>query len=231
MFWYRRDPGTDGVGVAITSAGSDLSDPPSARSRAFGELSEELGVQIAVVRQVHGATVLDMDALEVGSGPLLDLTDHAADALVTRRRRVALAIRVADCIPVLFADPGAGVIGAAHAGRAGLLAGVVGATVEAMTGRGAERIVAWVGPHLCGSCYELPEDIVSDASARLGVAPSRTDWGTLALDMTAAVVGQLESLGVEADVLSGCTRSDPTLHSWRRDHEDAGRQAGLVWLT
>ncbi len=230
MFWFRRSPDSDGVGVAVTSDEADFSDPPSSRLRVFDRLVDELGVKVAVVRQVHGASVLDVDDVPEMDGSLLDLTFSESDAMVSTRRGIALAVRVADCVPVLLADARASVIGAAHAGRAGLLEGVISATVEAMRVKGAREISAWVGPHLCGRCYELPSQVVNESSNRLGVAPTTTSWGTSSLDLTAAVTVQLDSLGVPSHLMDGCTRTDPNLHSWRRDGEAAGRQVGLVWL-
>ncbi|NEE53613.1 polyphenol oxidase family protein, partial [Streptomyces sp. SID8455] len=82
-------------------------------------------------------------------------------AVVTTRRGLALAVLTADCTPVLLVDTVAGVVGAAHAGRPGLVAGVVPAVVEAMTALGARpsRITAHTGPAVCGRCYEVPEEM------------------------------------------------------------------------
>ena len=106
-------------------------------------------------------------------------------------------VRVADCVPVLLADPHGGVIGAAHAGRKGLADGVVTACVEQMRQVGAQQISAWVGPHICGRCYEVPADMRDEVAAVEPVAASTTSWGTAALDIGAGVVAQLERLGVE----------------------------------
>ena len=79
------------------------------------------------------------------------------DALVTAEPGTVLMVRVADCVPVLLADAGRGVVAAVHAGRPGLAAGVVPAAVAAMRALGADRVTAWVGPHVCGACYEVPD--------------------------------------------------------------------------
>lgn len=228
MFWYRRDPGADGVGVAVTSAALNFADPPDPTT--FAGLADALGVRIAVVLQVHGAAVAEITQTWTSPGPLLDLTDQAADALVTTETGVGLAVRVADCIPILFADPGRRVIAATHAGRVGLEKGVVGATIRAMRERGARDIVGWVGPHLCGECYELPPELARETSARLGVPVATTSWGTPALDLAAALRVQLEVEGVRAEQIEACTRTTPSLHSWRRDGAASGRQVGVVWL-
>lgn len=230
MFWFLRDPDSDGVGVAFTSSTLDFSDPPSERATAFTQLAARIGVPVAVVRQVHGADVLDVDQMQVGTNSIIDLTNHEADALITTRAGIGLAVRVADCVPILLADSTAGVIAAAHAGRAGLITGVIDAVTGEMRRRGANAITAWVGPHLCSECYELPASIAGDASDRLGIAPSVTTWGTPSLDQAAAASKQLVDAGVTVVTTGGCTRTDPELHSWRRDDASAGRQVGIVWL-
>lgn len=231
MFVLRRDPDTDGVGVAFTSGEVDLSDAagPQARAAAFGRLAEALGVGIAVVSQVHGVDVAHVRAPGGASG-LLDLTGRRADALVATDPGVALAVRVADCVPVLFADPDAGVVAAAHAGRRGLVAGVLGATLAAMDALGARSVTAWVGPHLCAGCYEVPAGLAAEFAAATGVPEARTRWGTPSIDQRAAASAQLAALGVAVVAVPGCTREDPRLHSYRRDGARSGRQAGLVWL-
>lgn len=233
MFAFSRDPGTDGIGVAVTSAALDLSDArPSARDAAAARVARAIGAPVALVQQVHGADVVEVSAGDVAgaAGGLLDLTSHRADGLVTASAGVALTVRVADCVPVLLADAAAGVVGAVHAGRVGILAGAVAATVAGLHGLGAHRLAALVGPHVCRRCYEVPADMAAAFAAATGVAPATTTWGTPAIDLGAAVRRQLGDLGV-ADVVDvgGCTREDPRLHSARRDGAASGRLAALVW--
>lgn len=177
--------------------------------------------------QVHGARVVEV--ADAGPG-LVDLTAERADALITDRRGVALAVRVADCVPVLLADAAAGLIGAAHAGRAGVLAGVVPATVNALRARGATRLTAWIGPHICASCYEVPDAMARDFADVTGVPPARTHWHTLGIDLGAAVGSQLDAAGVPFVSHEACTRESSTLWSYRRDGDRAGRFVGAVWL-
>ncbi|MFD5460130.1 polyphenol oxidase family protein, partial [Streptomyces olivaceus] len=142
------------------------------------------------------------------------------------------AVLTADCVPVLLADPAAGVVAAAHAGRPGLVAGVVPAAVRAMTGLGADpaRIVARTGPAVCGRCYEVPEEMRADVSAVVPEAYAETSWGTPALDVSAGVHAQLERLGVRERTQSPvCTRESTDHFSYRRDRT-TGRLAGYVWL-
>ena len=230
MLTFLRDPGADGVGVTFTSAETDLGDLQGAEARdaAFARLAAHLGVAVAFVTQVHGNDVLSLD--EPPASPVIDLTAHRVDALVTSLRGVALAVRVADCVPVLLADPAAGVVGAAHAGRAGVLAGVVPRAVEAMRVRGASDLVAWIGPHICAECYEVPAAMAADYADATGVAATTTSWGTPSIDLGAAVRRQLDACGVRWSREEACTRTDPHLHSYRRDAAASGRLAGLVWL-
>lgn len=235
-FHYVRDPGADGVGVAFTSAEVNLSgaQDASARAAAFDGVSVAVGAPIAVVTQVHGNRVLPVDdrwTPASASGGLLDLTSERADALVTTTPGLALAVRVADCIPVLLADSHARVVGAAHAGRAGVLNGVIGEAVEAMRARGASHLHAWIGPHICARCYEVPPDMAADFESVTGVPPTTTSWGSIGLDLGEAARRQLDALGVEWESHEACTLHDPGLHSYRRDAAAAGRLAGLVWLT
>ncbi len=119
-----------------------------------------------------------------------------ADGIVTGQRDLVLAVRAADCVPVLFADPDAGQIGAAHCGRPGLAAGIIPRTVEVMRQQGADRITAWIGPHVCGGCYEVPAEMQDDVAAVVPEARATTTWGTPSLDLGAGVRAQLTAAGV-----------------------------------
>lgn len=152
----------------------------------------------------------------------------SADAMVTDLPGVALAIRVADCMPIMLADPKAGVVGAAHAGRVGFLAGVLPATVKSMHDMGATELLAWLGPHICGRCYEVPAEMAEQVWTEYPATRAVTRQGTPALDLGAGALAQLESLGVAAVGLDPCTFEGDDFFSHRRDH-GAGRLAGLVW--
>ena len=179
---------------------------------------------VARMRQVHGADVAVVDEATPPADP------PAVDALVTARPGVVLLVRVADCVPVLLADPDAGVVGAAHSGRPGLAAGVVPRTVEAMRALGATRLRAWVGPHVCGRCYEVPEQLRADVCAVVPEAWAETSWGTPALDIGAGVRAQLRALDIDPVVTGQCTMEDESLYSYRRQGRESGRLGGLVWV-
>lgn len=177
---------------------------------------------LADMHQVHGGRVCLVDDDRSGSWP------PECDAVVTTAPDVVLAVRVADCVPVLLADPERGVVGAAHCGRPGLLAGVVTAAVARMRGVGAEHITAYVGPHVCGGCYEVPEKMRLEVGAELPAALATTTWGTPSLDIGAGVRSQLEAVGVDVSEAPRCTLESPDLFSYRRDRDGAGRQVGLI---
>lgn len=254
MFSHRNDPAADGVGVAFTdredgySSGplgplnlgrTDVDDLDALRAN-LAAVREVLGLeQVISVRQVHGTDVLEVDerllatwtadswlgASVPGAPPAL-----VADAMVTRLPGVALAIRVADCLPVLLADATATVVAAAHAGRVGLAGGVLPATLARMAELGAHEITAWIGPHVCAACYEVPAAMREELAATLPGAWATTAWGTPSLDLGRAAALQLEAAGCRVIRKDPCTREAATLHSHRRDGRAAGRQAGIVWL-
>ena len=175
------------------------------------------GARLADMEQVHGSRVVDAGGAR-----------EQCDALVTADPDVVLMVRVADCVPVLLADPDAGVVGAAHAGRQGMASGVVAACVARMRALGASSVQAWIGPHVCGSCYEVPQALRDQVAAVEPAAASTTSWGTPALDVGAGVTAQLLRLGVRVHDVARCTLESPDLYSYRRDGAGAGRSAGLV---
>lgn len=209
--------------------GGAVGDDPAAVRANRTAAAESLGLDAARVvwmNQVHGPDVA------VVEGPWDSAEIPAVDAVVTTRRGLALAVLTADCVPVLLADPVAGVAAAAHAGRPGLVAGVVPAAVEAMITQGAEpsRITARTGPAVCGRCYEVPEAMRAEVAEAVPESWAETSWGTPAVDVIAGVHAQLAALGVEDRRRSEICTVESTDHfSYRRDRT-TGRLAGYVWL-
>lgn len=181
---------------------------------------------IFTMRQVHGGDVHTVDRawLESRSGA------PTADGMVTELPGVALVVRAADCVPVLLADVERRVVGAAHAGRQGMLLGVVPNTVDRMRELGANRVTAWVGPSICGRCYEVPAAMREEAAAVVPESYAETSWGTPAVDVAAGVLAQLEAADVEVVDASRCTFEHDDLFSYRRQGAAAGRLAGVVWM-
>ncbi|MGW2827308.1 peptidoglycan editing factor PgeF [Streptomyces sp. NPDC001443] len=221
--------GVSAVPYEELNLGGAVGDDPDAVRANRGSAARELGLDPARVvwmNQVHGNDVAVVDR-PWGDGPV-----PSVDALVTATRGLALAVLTADCVPVLLADPVAGVVAAAHAGRPGMVAGVVPAAVDAMKSLGADpaRIVARTGPAVCGRCYEVPEEMRAEVAAVEPAAHSETSWGTPAVDVTAGVHAQLERLGVHDRAQSPvCTLESGDHFSYRRDRT-TGRLAGYVWL-
>jgi polyphenol oxidase len=209
--------------------GLRVGDDAAAVAANRGALAAACGLTTADLRwmrQVHGRDVWYAAAgTAEPPGPV--------DAMFTDVPGTALCVLVADCVPVLVADPQARVVGAAHSGREGLVVGVVPALVDAMAEAGADpaRMRAVIGPAICGGCYEVPEELQSRVSAVVPAAKCATAAGSCGLDIRAGVRAQLEAAGVgRIGTDDRCTRQSPDLFSYRRDGR-TGRFAGLVWLT
>jgi YfiH family protein len=221
--------GVSAVPYEELNLGGAVGDDPDAVRTNRELAAKSLGLDPALVvwmNQVHGADVALVDE------PWGTAEVPSVDALVTARRGLALAVLTADCTPVLLADPVAGIAGAAHAGRPGMVAGVVPAVVRAMVELGADpaRIVARTGPAVCGRCYEVPADMRADVAAVEPAAYAETSWGTPAVDVTAGAHAQLDRLGVrDREQSPVCTRESDDHFSYRRDRR-TGRLASYVWL-
>ena len=200
-----------------------VGDDPEAVAENRARLSAALGVPVAWMEQVHGVEVA---VVEVPQDP-----PPRADALVTRTRGLALGVLVADCTPVLAADPTAGVVGVAHAGRKGLALGVVPALLAAMAEQGASAILARVGASVCGRCYPVPADLQDEVARAVPGARSVAADGSPSLEIAAGVVDQLTAAGATVEWLPECSVESPGLFSYRRDGGVTGRYAGLAWLT
>jgi len=192
------------------------------------------GLPWATVRQVHSATVVPARPERLGQGPPEARPPLAeADGMVSDRQGPLLAVFMADCVPLLLADPARRVIGAVHAGWRGLLAGAVEAGVEALAGLGADPAgtVALVGPSIGPCCYEVGPEVAGPLGERYPAAAATTRDGRLAVDTAAAAVQALERMGVgEVRTAGECTADHPERwFSYRRDGR-CGRQAGIVAL-
>lgn len=212
------------VSVGFTERRLDLGDLAAAATReaALAEIQEVTGSTAYLMHQVHGTDVQVVEEWDAAAG-----APHV-DALVTAQPGRALLTRAADCVPVLLAaDTGA--IAAVHAGREGVRRGVVPAAVDRLRALGAQRLQAWIGPHICGACYEVPEEMRAEVAAAVPATHATTSWGTPALDLGAGVRAQLELAGCTIVEVGGCTREVPALHSYRRDGAEAGRMAGVIW--
>jgi polyphenol oxidase len=208
--------------------GDHVGDDPAAVAANRARVARELGVtedRLVWMNQVHGTGVAVVDGPQDGPVP-------ATDALVTSTRGLVLAVLVADCVPILLADHDRGVVAAVHAGREGVRQGVLPAALSAMASLGARarNVTALLGPAVCGSCYEVPEEMQAEVARVAPAAAVPTRAGTAGLDLRAGLADLLTRAGVREVVHDPrCTAEDPHLFSHRRDGV-TGRQAGLVWL-
>ncbi len=178
------------------------------------------GTVVRMVSQVHGARVLDTEHWAPGA---------EADALVSRRPGEIVAVRVADCVPILLEAPGA--VAAIHAGWRGTAADIARAGLAALcaaAGCAPSAVRAAVGPCICGACYEVGDD-VRDAVAAVTPGPAWR-FGARNVDLGAANTAILRSEGVTVDHLALCTRCTPGFWSHRRDGAAGGRQVGAIVL-
>jgi polyphenol oxidase len=198
--------------------GDHVGDDPGAVTENRRRLAEAVRRPVVYMRQCHGGDVAVVDEVPA--------TAPQCDGVVTANAALALAVLVADCVPVLLTSP-EGVVAAVHAGRPGLVAGVVPRTVTVMREQGAGAIEAVVGPSVCGRCYEVPDEMRELAAGAQPVAATVSWTGTAAVDVAAGVVAQLREAGAGVRWVPGCTREDDDLYSYRRDRT-TGRFAGVV---
>lgn len=183
------------------------------------ELERSLGLRIQFMDQVHGATVAHIGK-EVIEPP-------TADALLTHSAGIGLAVMVADCIPLLLANTES--VAAVHVGRKGLMNEIAIAAVDQMRSYSSSEITAVLGPSICGDCYEVSQDIYDDACKKFPLAASHTRDGGFSLDLSRALIDQLQKQSLRVIDESQCTLEDKNLYSYRRDGV-TGRQVGVVWL-
>ena len=168
---------------------------------------------LAWMNQVHSSVVAAARAEQVPTADALVLDSRVAGA------PAGCCVLVADCVPLLLSSRDGSLVAAVHAGRRGMLDGIVPATID---------VLQAVGPSICGSCYEVPDDMRALSAQREPACASRTSWGTPGLDVAAGVLAQLERAGV-GHISAGhwCTYEDPRFYSFRRDGT-TGRLAGVV---
>jgi YfiH family protein len=205
------------VGALVTTAAMGDMATPEARAR----LRALLPAEPRWLHQVHGAQVVPADG--VAAPP-------KADASYTHTRGTVCVVKIADCMPVLFVDEAASVVGAAHAGWRGLAAGVLEATIDAMRAPAGE-VHAWLGPAIGPNVYEVGEDVrLAIGEPASAFKPTRP--GHWLLDLYAVARARLEAKGVRRIYGGGyCTYSErERFFSYRRDRGQR-RMAAAIWLT
>jgi len=237
-FFTRLGGVSDGIYASLNCGPGSRDEPANVtenRARVAGLLGAAPGALLTAYQR-HTNTAV------VAEAPWAKDKIPEADAIVTRVPGLAIGILTADCAPVLFCDAEARVIGAAHAGWRGALSGIIEATVDAMTGLGAERqrISAVVGPAISQGAYEVGQDYQERFMAEDpdSAAFFVTDEGSGEphFDLTGYVAERLARAGVGEIVDLGlCTYYDETrLFSYRRSQhhreEDYGRQISAIVL-
>jgi polyphenol oxidase len=237
--FFTREGGVSEGLYASLNGGQGSSDDPDRVKENRGRMADALGVardRFVTCYQIHSPEVVTV------TEPWTRDTAPKADAMVTREPGLAIAVSTADCGPVLFADPVARVIGAAHAGWKGALAGVVEATLAAMEGLGARRraTVAVLGPTISQPAYEVGPDLVerfeaAAAGNRRFFRPSARPSHSL-FDLPAYIGSRLEAAGVgRVENLGLCTyRDEARFFSFRRvthrKEADYGRLLNAIAL-
>ncbi len=210
--------------------GGGVGDNPAAVAANRSRLAAAAGLaadSIVWMRQVHGNAVTPVTDSTATHGAVPD-----TDGIVTATPGLALAVLVADCVPILAAEATAGVIAAVHAGRRGAADGITIGMLEQMTRMGADvgRIDVLLGPAICGACYEVPSTMRDEVDAALPGSACTTERGTPGLDLRAGLARQLGDNGVPTVVVDPrCTATDQDLFSHRRG-APTGRLAGLIWM-
>jgi polyphenol oxidase len=220
-----RHGGASSAPFGGLNLGGHVGDDPQTVQSNRAVVADALGVlpdHLVFAEQVHGDRVVQVDGPWIGPPP-------RCDAMVTTRRDLALTVVVADCVPVLLAAPAEGVVGVAHAGRAGMLTGVVERLVEAMRDLGARTILGRLGPSVCARCYPVGQQLRDEVAGVRPVSSSVSWHGEPALDVSAGVLEQLRPLCSDVEQVRGCTVERDDLFSYRRDGR-TGRFAGAVRL-
>ena len=238
--FFTRAGGVSGGLYASLNGGTGSNDDAALvaenRARMAGALDVEPR-RFLTLYQVHSPNVV------VAETPWSAEERPRADGIVTRMRALAIGVTTADCGPILFADPAARVIGAAHAGWRGALSGVIEATVAAMEQLGAARgrIHAAIGPMIRQTNYEVGADLMArfaaeDSASSRFFTPAARDGhalfdlsGYVAARLTRAGIGHIEDIGL-------CTYADPgRFFSYRRTthraEPDYGRHVNAIVLT
>lgn len=236
-FFTRKGGVSTGLYASLNCGVGSADDPQHVRenrSRVAGNLGVPAD-RLVSLYQIHSADVLTVDAPSAGQRP-------KGDGMVTDRPGIALAVGMADCGPVLFADPRRGVIGAAHAGWGGAFKGVLEATVAAMERLGAVRrdIVAVLGPTISQPSYEVGPEFetrfaaADPANRRFFVPSARADH--FQFDLPAYILSRLARMELGAAVDLGlCTYRDPERffsfrRSTHRGESDYGRMLAGISL-
>jgi YfiH family protein len=199
--------------------------------RRFAEAVGYAPGRLYEVSQVHGSEVRAVRARDDAA----DVRRHEADALCAPAGAIAIGVRIADCVPVLLADPETGAVAAAHAGWRGTVSGVVEAAVAALRGPqgDARQLAVAIFPHIGRCCFEVGDDV---AQSLLAVSPDPEvvdrSRNKPHVDLAAIITAKLVALGLPPERIErvdGCTRcQDERFFSYRRDGKRSGRHLAAI---
>ncbi len=215
--------------------GRGVGDDPAAVEDNLGRLARAAGFaaeRLFTVEQVHGSDVVVVE----GTEDPMTLRRRRADVLLTRAPNVTVAVRVADCVPVLLAACGGTAVAAVHAGWRGVVAGVVGRAVEALLALAESKVSdlrAAIGVGIGACCFEVGAEVAGQIAERSGAAVVQTGGSTKPrVDLQGAIRVQLAASGLSlasVESLGGCTRCEPErFFSHRRDGAKSGRLMAFI---
>ncbi|HID37136.1 MAG TPA: peptidoglycan editing factor PgeF [Ghiorsea sp.] len=230
VFSDRQGGVSEGMFSSL-NLGEHLGDDAAHVAENLATLCQQTSIPIPhQAEQVHGIEILYCQ----GAGKM---HQSQADILIATETQVTLAVRTADCLPILLADIEAGVVAAVHAGWRGTVQHVVGVAVDAMCDKGAkhERILASLGPSIGRCCFEVSADIAASLSQSCGADVRSDKEGKVFADLSKTNQYQLRNKGLSAssiDVSQVCTYCNlqPHYFSYRRDCGKTGRQLAMVTL-
>ncbi|MGE0791395.1 MAG: peptidoglycan editing factor PgeF [Sandaracinaceae bacterium] len=218
-----REGGVSEGPFASLNLARTVDDDPAAVAANTARFAEELGAHdhLYEVSQVHGARVVD------ASGDVMALREEEADAIVARTPGAAVAVRTADCVPILLADPRTGAVAAVHAGWRGVVADIASAAVRAME---SDELLAVIGPHIRLPSFEVSDEIADRIEAAAGERVIDRSAPRPHADLAAAVRAQLRRAGVAAiDDVGGDTFDEARrFFSHRRDQGRTGRHLSAI---
>jgi len=223
-----REGGVSGGAFATMNLARNVGDAPAAVAENHRRFAEAVGYapeRLFESSQVHGARVLRVDGAEVAATRI-----EEADGLVCQTPGDAVAVRVADCVPVLLAAPGRGVVAAVHAGWRGVARRIVDVALASM-GADAGEVIAAVGPCIGGCCFEVGDEVAAEiAAASVDSVVLRGRGAKPKVDLRAAVEWQLRHARVGAiEHVGDCTMCEAgRFHSFRRDGKVSGRLLGAI---
>lgn len=236
--FFTREGGVSNGIYASLNGGVGSKDDPAHVAENRSRMAEELNVEpthFLTAFQVHSPDVV------VATEPWDAASRPHADAMVTKTPGLALGVSAADCGPILFVDPQARVIGAAHSGWKGAISGVLESTISAMEGLGAARsnVIAAIGPLIRQPSYEVGAEFVTrfaeaDADNTAFFVPSSRANHSM-FDLAGYIRRKLERAGIlMIDDVDVCTYADERMFSYRRsvhrEEPDYGRNIHAIVL-